>query len=368
MARGSLPQVEMAKASVERRMAGGFAHEVRNALSGAAMTLIDLVEPKHSELPFDESVVRQLKQIYERVGELEEPALSAAVLEQMRPISERCSSVQQRTELALKAIRRTLSLTNEIMMISKQGNEEIVDTVFNVAESIEDLVGSYREDMEKRRIRLEIDLEPGTLEARGGVHHFRAVLDNVFLNARDALYDSAVAGARIIVSAKSEDAVAIVRVEDNGPGIADGTLSQIFEPFFSAKESTGTGLELGIARRWSGLPSSGGPVFFFHFRFDGSTSIRKSVRRTMPLSRVEERCGQDRFIPERSIKQPVMSRRCRCVGPRTRERSDAELTVFAIQWRIDPVFCDGSGRVRRSGLHCAAAGTDGRDPREWRCP
>lgn len=57
--------------------------------------------------------------------------------------------------------------------------------------------------------------------------------------------------------------VALVRIDDNGPGIPEHVREQIFEPFFSTKEE-GTGLGLALARRileehggWLNLRHSG---------------------------------------------------------------------------------------------------------------
>ena len=40
-----------------------------------------------------------------------------------------------------------------------------------------------------------------------------------------------------------------IEVRDNGPGIPEENLHEIFEPFFSTKPSTGTGLGLGVVKR-----------------------------------------------------------------------------------------------------------------------
>jgi two-component system, NtrC family, sensor kinase len=57
-------------------------------------------------------------------------------------------------------------------------------------------------------------------------------------------------GGRVWVSAfANSDGRAVVRIEDNGPGIAPGAREQIFEPFYTTKyDGAGTGLGLSIVK------------------------------------------------------------------------------------------------------------------------
>jgi len=43
--------------------------------------------------------------------------------------------------------------------------------------------------------------------------------------------------------------VFVITVADNGPGIPEENLHELFEPFFSTKPTTGTGLGLGVVKR-----------------------------------------------------------------------------------------------------------------------
>jgi C4-dicarboxylate-specific signal transduction histidine kinase len=71
------------------------------------------------------------------------------------------------------------------------------------------------------------------------------ILTNLWLNAVDALAEE---GDQISLLTRMEkkDEICLI-IEDNGPGIPDNLLSQIFDPFFSTKEvGKGTGLGLSI--------------------------------------------------------------------------------------------------------------------------
>ncbi|MFJ7356433.1 sensor histidine kinase [Phyllobacterium sp. NPDC097923] len=53
---------------------------------------------------------------------------------------------------------------------------------------------------------------------------------------------------RITIETRAEPNESIIRVSDNGPGLSDDTLSQLFQPFFTTK-SDGMGLGLSLCQR-----------------------------------------------------------------------------------------------------------------------
>ncbi len=80
-----------------------------------------------------------------------------------------------------------------------------------------------------------------------GLH--RAVL-NVVTNAIDAADESDQAG-HVEVRSEYHDAKSLVQivVEDNGPGIPDDQMDQLFSPFVSSKKGRGTGLGLPVSQK-----------------------------------------------------------------------------------------------------------------------
>ncbi|MBX3127795.1 MAG: two-component sensor histidine kinase [Polyangiaceae bacterium] len=85
------------------------------------------------------------------------------------------------------------------------------------------------------------------LMVRGVAGQLTQVFVNLFTNAAHALGPTG--GALRIGWSQATDRV-MVRVSDDGPGIAGSDLERIFEPFFTTKEpGRGTGLGLSIVRR-----------------------------------------------------------------------------------------------------------------------
>ncbi|HVR38560.1 MAG TPA: ATP-binding protein [Thermoanaerobaculia bacterium] len=81
---------------------------------------------------------------------------------------------------------------------------------------------------------------------RGNFHDLQQVLTNVLLNARDAVND----GGSIWITVGEENEQVVIRVRDDGKGIAPDLIGRIFEPLVTTKRGQGgTGLGLAISRR-----------------------------------------------------------------------------------------------------------------------
>lgn len=95
-------------------------------------------------------------------------------------------------------------------------------------------------------------LPPVTCDPEG-IH--RALL-NVVGNAIDAVAERE--GGRVVVAVGVASAFAEVTVSDNGPGIPEERIADVFKPFVSTKGSRGTGLGLPVSRKT--LREHGGDV------------------------------------------------------------------------------------------------------------
>ncbi|MCP3462931.1 HAMP domain-containing sensor histidine kinase [Bradyrhizobium sp. CCGUVB23] len=85
-------------------------------------------------------------------------------------------------------------------------------------------------------------------------------------------------GGTIDIGVYREDGMAILQVEDTGPGIASADMDQVFEPFFrgSRPEGEGTGLGLSIVKRI--VDSLGGRIALENIAGIGRSGLRATVR------------------------------------------------------------------------------------------
>ncbi len=142
-------------------------------------------------------------------------------------------------------------------------------------------------ELEKRRFREQgIELEARFDAALGPITGNSFLLQEAVLhllhNAEQAL--SEVEGERrvSVVTIKEQDR-AVLEVRDNGPGVARGCESKIFEPFFSTREdSSSNGLGLPTARRI--IEDHGGTLLHGHSTPRGAAfTIAVPLRSAAPL-------------------------------------------------------------------------------------
>ena len=94
------------------------------------------------------------------------------------------------------------------------------------------------------KTELEVSLDPGLAPFRFDPDQIRQVAWNIALNAVQAVEGE----GRVRVSTGRREGCAVLRIEDDGPGIAASAREELFQPFKTTK-THGTGLGLAIADR-----------------------------------------------------------------------------------------------------------------------
>lgn len=103
-----------------------------------------------------------------------------------------------------------------------------------------------REDFAKRGISIDISVSPDAKRFYADPRALQQVLLNIMTNAADAL-DGRTA-PRVAVQVDREGERVVFRVRDNGIGIPEDRLKDIFKPFYTTRKQ-GTGLGLVIVRK-----------------------------------------------------------------------------------------------------------------------
>jgi len=240
----------------ERQMAGGFAHEVRNALAGPQGLLSQVLgDEEHPSLPCKNAgKVQELFSLFQDTATQAQLASLKAILLEVFDNEEHLEKV---LTLVRSSVSRVLLITQQILEYARTGEERAEPTAVDINQLAGELTRAMDHELKERRIRLESRLDPGRPHIHGLKSNLHSVLENLLFNARDALVDR-LEDAVITLTTERSEGGTWLSVEDNGVGIPSENLGRIFEPFFSTKPQTGTGLGLSLVKKIVSL--SGGKI------------------------------------------------------------------------------------------------------------
>jgi|TARA_B110000263_G_scaffold223256_1_gene212860 signal transduction histidine kinase len=129
-------------------------------------------------------------------------------------------------------------------LLSYGSNKEIAFLQIEIGDVIHDFVTGifFHENVE-----LSMEVEPNLPSILGDSSQLIRALQNLLVNAQDAMQDSGRNGGCLSVKAHRIDGTVEIVVADNGSGISPENLENIFEPLYTAK-AQGTGLGLVICQ------------------------------------------------------------------------------------------------------------------------
>ncbi len=139
--------------------------------------------------------------------------------------------------------------------------------------------------LSRSRIDLVVDVPSELPPVYADRIQLEQVLINLIRNAVDALREHQSAAPRIRIAAEAEGGgFAVLRVEDNGPGIDAAELNEVFHPFYTTKKD-GMGMGLSISR--SVMEAHGGTLAAKSEPGRGATFVC-----TLPLADTRTRGGK----------------------------------------------------------------------------
>lgn len=145
-----------------------------------------------------------------------------------------------------ESANRILRFTRDLVAYARPSSEKPLPVTLHTV--IETALAFCEHVLAESHARVERHFAPSIPLVRGMHEQLVQVFVNLFTNACHAMPPE---GGRLIVSSKLADdrKHVVIFVTDNGHGIADDHVSQVFAPFFTTKsDGRGTGLGLSIAK------------------------------------------------------------------------------------------------------------------------
>lgn len=193
------------------QLVAGTAHELNNPLAGASSLIQTSVES-----------IRSLNTAPDALNEVEEDLL-----------------------FSLKELRRAADIVRSLLDLSRQ--TQTYEESVNIHDALDDALRILHNQYKSLDIRIIRHYEENLPSIQGNFANIGQVFINILKNAMQAVAD--VGGIVTIKTMhKKNDDKVIVEIADNGRGIAEAQLKNIFKPFYTTKTvGQGTGLGLYIS-------------------------------------------------------------------------------------------------------------------------
>jgi PAS domain S-box-containing protein len=174
-----------------------------------------------------------------------------AVLNLIYLARHRPESQDQYLEMAEKEVLRIAAIAQQMLGFVRESSSP---SPLNVAATLDDVLQLYLRQLSEKHIQIEKQYD-SAVEIRGFAGELRQLFSNLILNALDALED----GGRLTLHVArgrewfnghgpgTHRTGARVTIADSGSGIRQTDLTRIFEPFYSTKGDSGTGLGLWLS-------------------------------------------------------------------------------------------------------------------------
>lgn len=119
--------------------------------------------------------------------------------------------------------------------------------IFDLKDEVKKAFKITQATLENYNINLQIHIKT-KIEAYGYANEFSQVVLNLISNAKDVLIQREIKDPKINIYIYDDDKRVCCEVEDNANGIDTSIINRIFEPYFTTKANSGTGIGLYISK------------------------------------------------------------------------------------------------------------------------
>jgi two-component system NtrC family sensor kinase len=153
---------------------------------------------------------------------------------------------KKRLELAARATAKAEAIVAKLLYYSEDARLD--GQLFDLKRVVEDTLEFLNFQLEQDGISVIWD-DSSSVQVVGNLNELHQVLNNLILNARDAILKGE-CHKEILIELGTQDTDAYISVADRGPGIDEAHQDKIFDPFFTTKNmGDGTGLGLSVSQK-----------------------------------------------------------------------------------------------------------------------
>ena len=190
------------------------------------------------------SMARQAVFISNAAHQLRNPIAGVlAMAEAVRSAPGEAAARDRAGEL-LTSARHLKDLANKLLTLERATHAGDRREAVELGEAIEDVVDRFRSPARAQGVALSVTLPDDELTVAADPVMLREALGNLIDNA---LRHGGSRLGRVAVALGAEDGQAVIRVEDDGEGVAMEDMAIVLERFGQARPSEGSGLGLSIA-------------------------------------------------------------------------------------------------------------------------
>ncbi|WP_415840484.1 sensor histidine kinase, partial [Roseateles saccharophilus] len=250
------------------RLVAGVAHELNNPISFVLGNVHAL--GRYSE---------RLRDYIQAVHEGRTPAELQALRTRLR-VPHILDDLPSLLEGTIEGAQRTADIVNGLKRFSAVDTENRQDVDLN---KVVDRSVLWISKGASRGLQLQ--WRPGEpCIVRGNAGQLQQVVMNLLQNALDATSERPQQAPQVSIAIDATATHVLLRVDDNGPGIAEADLSRIFDPFFTTKP-VGKGTGLGLSISYGIVEQHGGVLSARNLPAGGARFEVSLPRLTSPVNR-----------------------------------------------------------------------------------
>ena len=219
-------------------LAAGMAHEINNPLAGILQTASVLRDRLgNPNIPANLKAAEDAGIAMESIG----------AFMQARGIPRMLAAIDESGRRVAEVVENMLGFARKSeATVSSRSLEKLLDKTLALAATDYDLKKQY--DFKKIDIRSEYADDVPLVPCEGA--KIQQVLLNILRNGAQAMQTAGIETPRFVVRTRFDrhDAMAVMEIQDNGPGMEEAVRKRVFEPFFTTKPpGVGTGLGLSVS-------------------------------------------------------------------------------------------------------------------------